>query len=293
MKKNIYLVFVVALVLIIATGCSTPTQGDVDVSQLDADTLLDEAVTSLQDANSYSIEQNISMDVVDNVNDQKVELGVKANTDIIISPEISSKTIMEMEGTLDGESKEGTVTIYVVPEDGELVTYLHDPDGFMGDAGISKQESDLASVQNIEELNDERGSFSDAKIVGKQTIDGDEVIVLECVLDVSKAMDLLDDADMLGLEESQWSILKVFISNMDGIAIKMHLDPQTHEVVMAEYDIGKTLNKAITQMLNIAAASGNEDYDISMTYVVKQYNFNGIDSIVVPEGVKNSAEVFR
>lgn len=293
MRKNIYLVFMVALVLILAAGCSTPTQADVDVSQLDADTLLDEAVTSLQNANSYSIEQNISMDVVDNINDQKVEMGVKANTDYIISPDISSKTIMEIEATLDGESKQGTVALYVVAEDGVMVTYLQDPDGVMGDAGISKQESDLASVQNIEELNGERGSFSDANIVGKQTVDGVEVIVLECVLDVSKAMDLLDDADMLGLEESEWSILKVFMSNMDGIPITMHLDPQTHEVVMVEYDIGQTLNKAITQMLNIAAASGNEDYDISMTYVMKQYNFNSIDSIVVPEEVKDSAEVFR
>ncbi len=290
MRKNICLVLTVVLVLIIATGCSTSTQAD--VSKLDADTLLDEAVTSLQNANSYSIEQNMSMDVMDNVNDQKVELGVKTNTDYIISPEINSKTIIDMDATLEGESKQGTVTIYVVTENGELTTYLQDPDGIMGDPGVSKQESDLENAQYIAELNDERDAYSDAKIVGKQTVDGDEVIVLECVLDASKAMDFID-ADMLGLEESQWSIIKAFIGNMDGIPLTMHLDTQTHDVVMIEYDMGQTLNKAITQMLNIAAASGNGDYDISMTYVTKQYNFNAVDSITVPKEVTKGAEVLR
>ena len=292
MRKNICLVLTVVLVLIIAVGCSTTTQAD-DVSQLNADTLLDEAVTSLQDDNSLSMEQNISMDIVDNANDQKVELGVKANTDYIISPEVNSKTIIEMKGSLDGEPIQGTVTIYVVSEDGVLVTYLHDPDGFMGDAGVSKEESDLSSVQNVEKINDERESFSDAKIVGKQTVDGDEVIVLGCVLDVSKVMNLIDDADMLGLEESEWTMIKAFLGNMDGVPVTMHLDPQTHDVVMIEYDIGQTLNEAITQVLNLAAASGNGDYDISMTYVVKQHDFNAVDSITVPEEVKGSAEVLR
>ncbi len=193
MKKQLSLLLLIFLLLFTFTACSSGESDDADVtiddtvdtSSMTAEELLQTSSEKLEAIDSY--EMDLTMDMIMSAAGQDMTMHMVSDMTIFNAP-VKMKMIMTTEMEIAGQTTSTPMEFYIVEEDENYVMHMSSGDTWIKQS-ISKDE--FEQYDNTENMLLYMDSGVDMEITGTETINGEEAIIIEGTIDLSKMDEIL------------------------------------------------------------------------------------------------------
>lgn len=238
-----------------------------------------------------SMDSNVSMTMKISLMNEALNLNMYGTMSTISNP-----ILAKMDLTMDlGELGKDTMQMYMEESNGKYTTYTQ-----VGKSEWIKQTMDAGNQANAYDTQVYLEALKDVKAVGKQTLQGKELYVvegvvsgdvLEALIQQSGAMDIVavstEDADMQAMIQSM-------LTNLGNIKMRMWIDSDFYNVKY-EMDMTDLVKKMMENIANSGQMVGEDQELLKMiqfsevSMSMTNSNFNGVEAFTIPAEVKNGA----
>lgn len=281
-KKLLLVAMCLVLALAALTACSNrPEEGSPEA-------VIQAAMEKLEDLDSVKYTMNMDMDM--SAAGQSLQTKTVAEISAIMDP-----MIMEMNMNMDmGEMGSQAMKMYMEEQDGAFVSYTSIDDG----ANWTKQEiADADAIEQydaVDSMDLYLDSSSQFKEAGEEDVNGsaatryEGVIEKEAMEEVMEASGVADQMAQFGLSEEEAAKL---YADLDSVGMVVWIDKASGYPVKYEMDMTAIMQQMMQNLMSTmgeAAADAEISVD-KMLISIEMHDFNGVDSITIPEAAKSAA----
>lgn len=220
---------------------------------------------------------------------------------------ISEPILVKMDMVVDMGELGGkqTMQMYMEEANGKYITYA----GM--DGQWVKEETEAVSQDKIADMQVYMDSLTNVKAVGKETLQGKELYVVEGTLsgdtiekfiqqsgalDTAQITAAAGTEDMVSAAELQ-KMVEAMLKDIGDLKMRMWVDPETYYSVKYEIDATDMMQKLMTNMMKqIGADLSKEEQSIltaitidKMVMTMTNSNFDAVKAFTIPADVKSKA----
>lgn len=269
-----------------------------DVTQMDPNALLQEVAEKYGNTDSYNMSMKMNMDMTVSAEGQSAQVtaDMTMNTASIEKPAFKTKSDMKVDMAMtasgaDAITQSASYVTYTVEENGKIIGYVSATGGESLSAVPFENGEVLGDAADYAEINavNDFSSLTDPKIIGRETLDGQDVIHLQAKMDAQKALSqasALTNGSIMD-ESAMGSILSV-LQSMDA---DLWIDAATHKPVKLTANLGDQIQSLLTMLEPLMQQEGADlsfnklEVDITLT------DFGGVADFEVPQDLKDSKPV--
>lgn len=230
---------------------------------------------------------DMKMDIGMSLDGQNLQTNISAVSDTINDP-----MIMKMDMAIKIGEMDMDMQIYAAEENGVYTIYTGMDDG-TGKVNWSKQAAaDMDTLKQYQAKNnmdmylDAIANFEEAgveKIHGSEATRYDGVITNDSLNEVMASSGMLDLFSQMGYDKAE---MEAMYSNLGDLPIKIWIDNESGMPVQYHMNMTKIMQNLMDNMASENAGSAAID---SATLSMTLSNFDGIDSIEIPEEALNAS----
>ena len=249
---------------------------------LSAEEVLTKMEENSQNMQSASFEGDFTMKM--SISGQTMDMGMKINGAVIVTPEAKAKMTMEVNYLGQSESME----TYLMQQDGKYLMYMKSGDEWVGSEVASEEE--FKAIQEAASNTAMLDTLSEGSNLTK--LDDEELDGTKCyVLSMNITADALSKAMSSSLGDEADSLTGMF-AGMGDIPVKLWVNKSDCTPVKIEIQMKDVLQSAITsQLSSLGEDTSSLDMSVDECAMTMTYTgFNNVEDFQLPEEAA-SAEI--
>ena len=249
---------------------------------LSAEEVLTKMEENSQNMQSASFEGDFTMKM--SISGQTMDMGMKINGAVIVTPEAKAKMTMEVNYLGQSESME----TYLMQQDGKYLMYMKSGDEWVGSEVASEEE--FKAIQEAAANTAMLDKLSEGSNLTK--LDDEELDGTKCyVLSMNITADALSKAMSSSLGDEADSLTGMF-AGMGDIPVKLWVNKSDCTPVKIEIQMKDVLQSAITsQLSSLGEDTSSLDMSVDECAMTMTYTgFNNVEDFQLPEEAA-SAEI--
>ncbi len=279
-------VLTLALVVFLGACGSSDNAAETETNANVAD-VMQAAQEKLDSVSSMTCDMRMDMEM--SADGQNIQTSIYGVSDMINDP-----MTMKMDMTMNIGEMDMDMQVYAAEENGAYTIYTGMDDG-TGTMNWSKQSvadmDTLKQYQAKDNMNmylDAIDSFKEAgveKVNGSEATRYDGIIANDSLNEVMASSGMLDQFAQMGYDKAE---MEAMYSNLGDLPIKIWIDNESGMPVQYHMNMTEIMQSLMANMASDDEDAGAVTID-SVTLGMTMYNFDGVDSIEIPEEALNAS----